>query len=219
MNYSKISNGLMAMSCVAMIVIFFMVGYTIGANRSQTLAEEISEETLPNIPMINKVVIWGEYDGQAVPTQDAIDWTVPETFSALDVELDIDIQQFINEIAQLNNIDFTFIMALIEHESGYQANIISSTNDYGLMQINKCNHNWLSEACGVTDFLDPYQNVVAGCYVLHELFEKYEDPAKVLMAYNMGEDGASKLWKQGIYSTGYTRSIFSIQERMTDNGG
>ena len=76
------------------------------------------------------------------------------------------------------------------------------------MQINKCNHEWMAEALGITDFLDPYQNVMAGTYRFYQLFTKYEgDTAKVLMAYNMGDGGAATLWQQGIYETAYSRKI------------
>ena len=78
-------------------------------------------------------------------------------------------------------------MALIQHESSFDPNVISSTNDYGYMQINAINHNWLTETIGVTDYTDPYQNIRAGVFVLRKLFERYQDTNMVLMAYNMGK--------------------------------
>lgn len=129
-------------------------------------------------------------------------------FQPIDCSLDVEIQEFIYYLAYGYNIDFYFIMAVIEHESDFRADIISSTNDYGLMQINICNHEWLSKALGITDFLDPYQNIMAGTYKFHLLFEKYgDDTSKVLMAYNMGDTGAGRLWKQGIYESRYSREI------------
>ena len=100
----------------------------------------------------------------------------------------------------------------IVQAGNFQADVISTTNDYGLMQINQKNHEWLSNAVGVTDFLDPYQNIQAGIYILGTLFEKYDDPHKVLMAYNMGESGASKLWDQGIYQSKYSQRVIGYQE-------
>ena len=108
-------------------------------------------------------------------------------------------------------------MAMIEWESGYNPKCISQTNDYGLMGINQNNHEWLSETLGVTDFLDPYENVRAGIFILRKLFEKYQDVDMVLMAYNKGEHGASLLWDQGIFEIQYTKEIFRIQSRL--NGG
>ena len=51
-------------------------------------------------------------------------------------------------------------------------------------------------------------------FILRKLFEKYETPAKVLMAYNMGEGGASRLWKQGIFEINYSKSVLQIQQEM-----
>ena len=89
---------------------------------------------------------------------------------------------------------------------------ISSTNDYGLMQINACNHEWLTEELGITDFIDPYENIKAGLFILRGLFEKYDSTSKVLMAYNMGENGASKLWEQGIFESNYSKDVLQRQE-------
>ena len=105
-------------------------------------------------------------------------------------------------------------MGLIQTESTFNSDIVSSTNDYGLMQINTVNHGWLQEKLGIKDFLDPYQNTRSGIYILRNLFEKYEDPAKVLMAYNLGETGAKKLWDKGIYETDYTRKVFNNIEQF-----
>lgn len=157
-------------------------------------------------------VLYGAYTGQALKVQS--DGTIVQAgdFTPLDVPMDESLQEYIYWMADAYDIDFTFLMALIRNESNFQADAISTTNDYGLMQINQKNHEWLSNAVGVTDFLDPYQNIQAGIYILGTLFEKYDDPHKVLMAYNMGESGASKLWDQGIYQSKYSQRVIGYQE-------
>lgn len=148
----------------------------------------------------------------ALPTDE---WIVGDIdFTPVDCSLDVELQEFIYYLSYGYNINFYFIMAVIEHESNYQADVISKTNDYGLMQINICNHEWMSKALGITDFLDPYQNVMAGTYKLYTLFEKYEDSSLVLMAYNMGEAGARRLWNKGIYETKYSRAILQKVEEL-----
>lgn len=127
--------------------------------------------------------------------------------------LDDDTQQMILNKCEHFEIDFAFVMALINQESTFRPDVISAGGDYGLMQINKCNHKWLRKELGITDFLDPEQNVTAGLYMLCQLFEKYDDPHSVLMAYNMGEGTAAKLWKKGIYTSQYSRSIMDQQEK------
>ncbi|MCF0105438.1 MAG: transglycosylase SLT domain-containing protein [Holdemanella sp.] len=141
-------------------------------------------------------------------------YTVPDNFKPINCSLDDETQEFAYYIAKARNIDFTFMMAVMDVESGFDCNTISSTGDYGLFQINKKNHEWLKEELGIDDFLDPYQNIIAGSYILERLFEKYEDTTLVLMAYNMGESGASVLWDAGIYETDYTRAVFETVENL-----
>lgn len=139
--------------------------------------------------------------------------------------LDDDTQQMILDKANHFNIDFAFTMAVIDKESSFNPKADSGSS-VGLMQINRVNHGWLSEEVGFTDFWDPEQNVTAGLYMLQDLFEKYEDPALVLMAYNMGESGARKLWDKGIYTSDYAEAVLQqaeiynqeIEERMGENG-
>lgn len=131
--------------------------------------------------------------------------------SRIDCRLDDATQQMILEKCEEYNIDFAFTMAVIFTESSFRPDADSGSS-VGLMQINRINHGWLSEKLGITDFFDPEQNVTAGLYMLRDLFEKYEDPAMVLMAYNMGEAGAKKLWNKDIYSTKYVEKVFQQAE-------
>ncbi|MGN0348199.1 MAG: transglycosylase SLT domain-containing protein [Roseburia sp.] len=133
-------------------------------------------------------------------------------FLPLAVDMEEEQQKEIYRICTEYSIDFALVMAMIKHESGYQSDAISQTSDYGLMQINKVNHAWLSESVGVTDYLNPYENVQAGCFLLRQLFEKYHDIDMVLMAYNMGEEGAAQLWEKGTFSTDYTSKVMNTQQ-------
>ena len=49
-------------------------------------------------------------------------------------------------------------------------------------------------------------------YILADLFKKYKNPHAVLMAYNLGETGAKRLWEQNIYSTKYSKAILKNQK-------
>ena len=114
------------------------------------------------------------------------------------------------------DIDFTLVMAIIQQESSFQTDVISNSNDYGLMQINEMNHPYLTEQLGVTDFTEPHNNIRSGMFILRKLFEKYESPEKVLMAYNMGEYGASILWNQGIFESNYSRKVLEYQQQFKE---
>lgn len=156
--------------------------------------------------------VYGAYDDRHFTEEISLDWGGDDLdFQPIPCALDKDIQEFTFYLCAGYNLDFPLVMAMMFCESSYDAGVVSVTNDYGLMQINKINHAELTRVLGVDDFLDPYQNIRAGCFMLRQLFEKYHDPHLVLMAYNMGEGGASNLWERGVYSTSYSEKIINLQ--------
>lgn len=130
-----------------------------------------------------------------------------------DVPLDREVQRYIHELADEHDIPVGLIYAIIETESSFRPNVISGTNDYGLMQINVYNHEWLQATLGVTDFLDPYQNIQCGVHILAEQWNRTgRDFHKTLMAYNYGYGGASKHWRKGTYQSSYSRKVMERYE-------
>lgn len=206
-------------SWVIVAVIFLLVGGVSGyaLKTHITAKDEPNEETQGNIQVDTEPLVFGQYDDRIFTTEMSLDWGVGDLdFTPLDCAMPEEQQEFVYYLCSGYNLDFTLVMALIQHESGFDPNVISNTNDYGYMQINAINHDWLTETIGVTDYTDPYQNIRAGVFVLRKLFERYQDTDMVLMAYNMGENGASRLWEKGIFETDYTQSILTIQEQFND---
>lgn len=212
MNYSrnikKASIGKRVLiSWVVVAIIFSLVGFGIGAICSGNDSPEPETQ--------KEVLIFGQSDGKIFEGEMPGEWVNGERkFVPLNVPMDEDLQEFIFYLSQAYEMDFTFVMALIQRESSYKPDVISASNDYGLMQINEINHPYLQEQLGITDFTEPYGNVRAGMFILRKLFEKYETPEKVLMAYNMGETGASRLWEQGIFEINYSKSVLQIQQEL-----
>lgn len=130
------------------------------------------------------------------------------------IPLSEDMQDNIMTIANENDIDRLTILAVIAVESDFDQNAVSESNDYGLMQINACNHANLMDKLELTDIMDPVDNVKAGSYMLGNLKEKYGSIDMALMAYNMGENGAKKLWNAGIYETDYTRKVNTAKTEL-----
>lgn len=108
-------------------------------------------------------------------------------------------------------VDSNLVQAVMECESGGQAKAhhvnTNGSIDSGLMQINSCNHEWLRDALGITDFYDARQSIQCGCYMLGLLSSKYDSIHRILMSYNMGESRTSQLWSEGIYSSRYSRNV------------
>lgn len=183
------------------MVLILVVGFIIGA-------------TLTTLIKPKK---YGTIDDKTFRYVVNMDWSsgAESDYVVLHNGLDENVQKFIYYLSYSCNIDYAFVMGVIQAESDFQSDAISNKGDFGLMQINTVNHEWLTSKFGFTDYLDPYQNVSAGIYILRELFEKYEDPSKVLMAYNMGETGAKKLWDKGIFETGYSVSVLENAAAFT----
>lgn len=112
---------------------------------------------------------------------------------------------------------YELVLAMMWQESNFTPDTISKTDDYGIMQINACNHEWLKDVLGTTNFLDVSQNIDAGTYIISKLLIKYEDEHKALMAYNMGERGASLNWEAGIYTSNYSRGVVAKREAIEAN--
>lgn len=131
-----------------------------------------------------------------------------------DIPLSEEIQSFIFQECRINNISEKLVISIIEVESDFDASIISNTNDYGLMQINKINHEEIIAKLGITDFLDEKQNIEAGIYMLTQIVSKYDELNQILMVYNNGEAGAKALWDKGIYETEYSRRVIEKMNKL-----
>lgn len=215
MNYSrnikKASIGRrIVISWLIVAAVFSLIGLGIGVLIPKSGAADIEpEETSPN------VLIYGAPDGKIYEGGFPESYELENDFvftTEIPVTFGEDLQEFTYYLSAAYDIDYTLVLAIISKESSFMPDGISSTNDYGLMQINACNHEWLTEELGITDFIDPYENIKAGLFILRGLFEKYDSTSKVLMAYNMGENGASKLWEQGIFESNYSKDVLQRRE-------
>ena len=215
MNYSrsikKASIGRrIVISWLIVAAVFSLIGLGIGVLIPQSGAADIEpEEVSPD------VLIYGAPDGKIYEGGFPESYELENDFmftTEIPVTFGEDLQEFTYYLSAAYDIDYTLVLAIISKESAFMPDGISSTNDYGLMQINACNHKWLTEELGITDFIDPYENIKAGLFILRGLFEKYDSTSKVLMAYNMGENGASKLWEQGIFESNYSKDVLQRQE-------
>lgn len=133
-----------------------------------------------------------------------------------DVPLSDSLQRYIYEICADENVPVTLVMAMIEHESGFDPEAVSPTDDYGLMQINAVNHEWLKEEYRCADMMNPYQNVFCGISIISSYIDKYGELDKALMAYNMGDYGAQKAWKNGVTSIAYSEEILSLMKEYEE---
>ena len=119
--------------------------------------------------------------------------------------LDYDLQVTRQAWCEEYGVPYALALAVADVESRFDPDATSSTDDYGLMQINKVNHGWLLEQ-GI-DPMTPAGNIEAGVLFLSDYLTAYGDPEMAIMAYNCGPSGAQKLWASGTYHTEHSTKV------------
>ena len=206
----KISrNKIMKIQAYSILLLLVLIGIGIGFFIGK-VSTPIKTETVT----VTETIEVPRYEQSKLPE------VVEHTY--YDVPLSYSLQNYIFEICADKEVPVSLVMAMIEHESGFNTEIVSSADDYGLMQINSINHEWLEEDYRCADMTNPYQNVFCGVTIISQYLEKYEgDYHKALMAYNMGDYGARKAWENDITSTSYSTTIVELmneyEQEVKDN--
>lgn len=148
---------------------------------------------------------------------DPISSEEPDPLLYFDVPLDEHLQEHIFIVCENYDIDPAIVLAMIERESRFRTDVIGDNgNSFGLMQIQPKWHKDRMNELGVTDLMDPYQNVIVGIDYIAELFGRSEDVTWVLMAYNGGPSYANKWYGQGVVST-YAKEVIARAEELNAN--
>lgn len=103
-----------------------------------------------------------------------------------------DWKQYIEELCEQRHICPELVETIIERESGWDPEAVNG-DCIGLMQISQISQWPRMQKLGVVDLKNPYENILVGVDLLEELFQRYEDPAAVLMYYNAGYSDKSGL--------------------------
>lgn len=108
--------------------------------------------------------------------------------------------QYLQDIAALHGLDIlratigtrispAFVLAVISAESGGDVSAVSSAGAQGIMQLIPDT----AERFGVTDALDPADNIKGGVAYLNWLMETFDsDPILALAGYNAGENAVRR---------------------------
>lgn len=100
--------------------------------------------------------------------------------------------QYACQTAQKYGVDEKLVLAVIFQESGFKNCQTSKAGAQGYMQLMPAT----AKQYGVTDVMDPHQNIEGGVKVLKYLLDKYNGNVEAaLISYNWGEGNYSKYLK------------------------
>lgn len=173
--------------------------------QTQHHEQQVTKKEIQAAPKVYTVVYKPETPKHSTTIQQQSVTT--QTHEYYNVPLSHDLQLYISKLCKEKQISMTTVLAVMKVESGFDANRVSPTGDYGLMQINLDSQRDLIRKLGGKSLLDPYFNITVGITILAGLTHKFGDNQDAYVAYNCGLGGAESLFREGIYSTSYSRKV------------
>ena len=107
-------------------------------------------------------------------------------------------REYLNHYSKEYNLDPFLVASVINVESKFDKNAVSSKNARGLMQIGESTGLWASEVLGITSYTgdmlyNPEVNIRIGTWYLNQLNKEFDYNLDiVLAAYNAGSGNVNK---------------------------
>ena len=128
-----------------------------------------------------------------------------------DVPLSHEMQDYLRQLCNKREIPVELALAFMTVENRqFDPAAISSTNDYGLFQLNIGNHEYIKTQIGDIDFLSEAGNINAGTYWISRYYPRIKNIEKVALCYHHGEGNVGNRT-----STEYSRAVLREYEAYT----
>lgn len=147
-----------------------------------------------------------------------------EVVPVYDVALSPELQEYTYRQCQLRDLSFEMVLAMMKTESNFNTKLISSTKDYGLMQLNKQNHAWFGEVLNIDKFdpLNPFHNIQAGTWFLSYIRKYWLEHdisdeqlfSLMLLSYNRGITGAKRYIQKYGWENSYITKVSNYKEQI-----
>ncbi|MBR4270776.1 MAG: lytic transglycosylase domain-containing protein [Clostridia bacterium] len=111
-------------------------------------------------------------------------------------------KNIITKTAAQNDVSPSLIASVINAESHFKKEAISSVGAMGLMQLMPSTAKFIAQKCNIdyTSLIYPESNISLGTAYIRYLLEKFPDTKTMLCAYNAGEGNVARWLKDSRYS-------------------
>jgi hypothetical protein len=202
-------------------------GFDVSSHAVTAVAFQAYQPDSPGVSVWDKLVPLSASGGQDAltpynrrPTEQGIprtpammeQETEPRFIYTEQIPLSRELQEYTFAQCRENGLSYELVLALMWRESRFQVTAVgynrNGTRDNGVMQINDVNRGWLMSELGITDLMDPRQNIAAGTAMLGRLTAKYGEH-NALMAYQYGETGMKRKLRQGVTTNDLIRQLYA----------
>lgn len=159
-----------------------------------------------------------------VPSPTKIVESAPQKPYIKDLPLPEEISDYIWQKSRESGFSYYLLLAIAKQESNFDTRCVSSTGDYGLMQINIRTAPWIAKALGYSSYnLTDYKTSINfSVYYLSEKrkywgnngFSGNDLEYMTLMSYNRGNTGAKRYLQNHGYYSAYVTNIENYKKQL-----
>lgn len=140
----------------------------------------------------------------------------PRNSRTFNMPMSLEYQKYVYELCEQYNISYTFVMAIMGAETGWDVHIGQRGDYYGVGMVSITYAKDKLAENGI-DLLTVDGSVEAVVFIVSEKLKRFQDEEMAAMAYNIGTYGAiDNYFDKGIYSTAYSRRVIELKQALED---